>query len=446
MPRKRPKHPAPAPEPEVRPEAVAALETALRANAALEDELRRSKQQLSLRAYELHNLVDLTRDLTGSSAEEAIREIVLTTVMGHFVVSRSALYLVGPDGLALASARGLRRDARGAAIPPRALAGLAGPRPVAELPPGPLRDRLEADRLALAVPLAAADRMLGVLAIGERASGLAFSEEDKDVAQTLARQALAAIENVRLQRVRDEKQRQDRELSVAREIQQSLLPARQPQLDGFEVAGESRPCFEVGGDSYDWIPLASGRLALVVADVAGKGTPASLLMASAHAFVHALAGTSAPAELVSRLNAFLFARTQASRFVTLFYAELDARSRRLFYVNAGHVPPYRLAADSSVSRLTEGGPALGLLPEAAYAVGELALGRDDLVAIVTDGVSEAMSPEDVEFGDDRVCETLRRCSGADASAVLASLIAAVNEWAGARGGSDDLTAVILKAR
>ena len=112
MPRKRPKRPAPAPEPEVRPEAVAALETALRANAALEDELRRSKQQLSLRAYELHNLVDLTRDLTGSSAEEAIREIVLTTVMGHFVVSRSALYLVGPEGLALASARGLRRDAR----------------------------------------------------------------------------------------------------------------------------------------------------------------------------------------------------------------------------------------------------------------------------------------------------------------------------------------------
>jgi sigma-B regulation protein RsbU (phosphoserine phosphatase) len=447
MPRKRPARRAPDPEPAAAPaEAAAVLEAALRANAALSDELRHAKLQLSLRAYELHNLVDLTRDLTGSSAEEAIREIVLTTVMGHFVVSRSALYLVGPDGLALASARGLRREAAGPALAPAALAGLAGALSVSELPPGPLRERLQAARLALAVPLAAAGRTLGLLAIGERASGLPFSDEDKDVAQTLARQALAAIENVRLQRVRDEKQRQDRELAVAREIQVSLLPARQPQLDGFEVAGESRPCFEVGGDSYDWIPLASGRLALVVADVAGKGTPASLLMASAHAFVHALAGTSTPAELVSRLNAFLYARTQASRFVTLFYAELDARARRLFYVNAGHVPPYRLAADGSVSRLAEGGPALGLLPEAAYAVGELALGRSDLVAIVTDGVSEAMSPEDDEFGDERVLETLRRCSDAGASAVLASLIAAVNDWAGARGGSDDLTAVILKTR
>jgi sigma-B regulation protein RsbU (phosphoserine phosphatase) len=445
MPRKRPARPAPAATP-VPPEASLALEAALRANATLEDELRRAKQQLSLRAYELHNLVDLTRDLTGSSAEEAIREIVLTTVMGHFVVSRSALYLVGPDGLALASARGLRRDASGAAIPPRALAGLAGPRAVAELPPGPLRDQLQAARLALAVPLAAADRTLGVLAIGERASGLPFSEEDRDVAQTLARQALAAIENVRLQRVRDQKQRQDRELQVAREIQRSLFPSREPELRGFQVAGESRPCYEVGGDAYDWIPLPSGRLAVVVADVAGKGTPASLLMASVHAHVHALAGTLATADAISRLNRFLYARTQASRFVTLFYAELDPGSRRLAYVNAGHVPGYAVASSGTLRRLKEGGPALGLIPDATYDVGETTLEPGELAAFVTDGVTEAMSPEESEFGDDRVCETLRSLSGGSATAVLAGLVAAVSDWSGARGASDDLTAVILKAR
>ena len=305
--------------------------------------------------------------------------------------------------------------------------------------------RLEQARLALAVPLAAADRVLGVLAIGERASGQAFSEDDRDVAETLARQSLAAIENVRLQRIRDEKQRQDRELQIARGIQESLLPARAPEVAGFEVAGESRPCYEVGGDAYDWIPLAGDRLALVVADVAGKGTPASLLMASAHAFVHALAGTTTPAELVSRLNRFLFARSQASRFVTLFYAELDPGSRRLVYVNAGHVPPYRLAASGSASRLLEGGPALGLLPDAAYAIGEVTLEAGELVALVTDGVSEAMSPDDREFGDERVVEALRGSPRASASAVLGDLVAAVNAWAGARGGSDDLTAVILKA-
>jgi GAF domain-containing protein len=212
MPRKRPRAPRPLQAPDAPPDSAAALEAALRANAALSDDLRRAKQQLSLRAYELHNLVDLTRDLTSSSAEDAIREIVLTTVMGHFVVSRSALYLVGPDGLALASARGLRREAEGPPIPLRALAGLTAPQAVAVLPPGPLRDRLQAGP-ARARGAARGGRPHTRRARDRRARvGLSFSEEDKDVAQTLARQALAAIENVRLQRVRDEKQRQDREL------------------------------------------------------------------------------------------------------------------------------------------------------------------------------------------------------------------------------------------
>jgi sigma-B regulation protein RsbU (phosphoserine phosphatase) len=300
--------------------------------------------------------------------------------------------------------------------------------------------------MALAVPLSAGARVEGVLALGARASGTPFTAEDREVAQALARQALAAVDNVRLQRVRDEKLRQDRELSVAREIQRSLLPSREPRLRGFEVAGDSRPCYEVGGDAFDWIPLAGERLALVVADVSGKGTPASLLMASVHAFVHALAGTAGPVELVSRLNGFLYARTQASRFVTLFYAELDPGSGRLVYVNAGHVPPYRLSSSGAAGRLQAGGPALGLLPGAAYELGELALAAGDLVAVVTDGVSEAMSPEDFEFGDERVWEALRRAASGSAAAVLAGLISAVDAWAGARGESDDLTAVILRAR
>jgi sigma-B regulation protein RsbU (phosphoserine phosphatase) len=273
-----------------------------------------------------------------------------------------------------------------------------------------------------------------------------FSDEDRDFAQTLARQAAAALENARLRRLREEKQRQDRELQIAREIQHSLFPQRHPEVPDFEVAAESRPCYEVGGDSYDWIHLGDDRLALVIADVSGKGTPASLLMASVHASMQALAGTAAPAHVVARLSRFLFANTQASRFVTLFYAELDAASRRLAYVNAGHVPPYRVARDGTVTRLLEGGAALGLLDDASYEVGEVRLEPGDLVAMVTDGVTEATSPDEREFGDERVCEVLRTLSGGSASAVLEGLVTAVNEWVGAAGCGDDLTALILKAR
>jgi sigma-B regulation protein RsbU (phosphoserine phosphatase) len=415
------------------------------------DELRRAHQQLAVKTFELRSLLDINRDLTAGSAEAVVQRLVVTTAMGHFVVARCGLYLVGPRGLELVEGRGLKRDAeREAPIAlddaSAALDGALDAGSVVELPQGTLRRRLEQARFVLAAPLRAGERVLGLLAIGERASGRPFSEADREIAHTLARQAVAAFENARLQQIRELKLRQDRELQVAREIQTSLLPQSPPVVPGFELAGESRPCYEVGGDSYDWIPLEGGRLALVVADVAGKGTPASLLMATTHAFVHALAGTAPPDRVIERLNRFLFARTQASRFVTLFYAELDPVAGRLAYVNAGHVPPFLLARDEAPRRLGQGGPALGLIAEAAYDVGNVALGAGDLVAVVTDGVTEAMSPDEHELGDDRVFEALRRLFGGSAATVLGGLVAVVEDWAGARGGSDDLTALILKAR
>ena len=300
--------------------------------------------------------------------------------------------------------------------------------------------------MALAVPLVGGMQIEGVLAIGERASRTPFTEEDRDFAETLARQAVAALESARLNRLRLEKQRQDHELQIARQIQRSLFPARVPEVPGFEVAGESRSCYEVGGDAYDWIPLGDDRLALVIADVSGKGTPASLLMASVHAYVQALAGTASPDQVITRLNRFLLANTETSRFVTLFYGELDARSRRLAYVNAGHIPPYRVSRDGKVRRLEEGGPALGILGGESFEVGQLELEPGDTLAMVTDGVTEASSPGDREFGDEGVCAALRTLSAGSASAILEGLIESVTEWAGAAGCSDDLTALILKAR
>ncbi len=416
-------------------------------NGLLHDELQRMGRKLSLKELELHNLFDVGRDLAASAAEEAILSLLATTVMGHFAVSRCVVYTAGPDGLALAHARGLRRrDAE--PLPPdearRALSALAGPKAVAELPDGPLRLRLLASRLALAVPLAAAERVEGLLAIGERSSGAPFTGEDREFAQALARQALAALENARLQRVREEKLRQDRELQIAREIQTSLFPPKAPEVPGFDVVAVSRPCYEVGGDSYDWIPLDRGRLALVVADVSGKGVPASLLMASVHASVRALAGTASPAVVAERLNRFLCASTPTSRFVTLFYAELDPAARRLAYVNAGHVPPYRVARDGGVTRLVGGGPALGLLAEAPYEAGHVDLGPGDVVAVVTDGVTDAASADEQEFGDERVCEALRRPSPGGAAAVLETLVAAVDAWVGPAGCQDDLTALVVR--
>src|SRR5262249_39661436 len=290
-------------------------------NGLIYDELRQVNHKLSVKVFQLRNLFDLSRELTSSFDEEAIKSLVATTVMGQLMVSRSALYLRERDALALAHARGIRGEDAPFVVDVRELGAdldsLRETAAVRELPPGPLRNRLLRTRMSVIVPLTLGPRVLGLLAIGERASGAPFSEEDCDFARTLGRQALSALENVRLHQVQVEKQRQDREMQIAREIQQSLFPRGCPAVPGFEVAAESESCYQVGGDHYDFIPLPHGRLALAVADVSGKGAPASILMASVHASLRALAGGAPPDVLASRLNRFLSESTQPNTFVTL---------------------------------------------------------------------------------------------------------------------------------
>ncbi|MET0552760.1 MAG: SpoIIE family protein phosphatase [Vicinamibacteria bacterium] len=430
--------------------AAASLSLALE-NALLEEELRQIGRRLSLASFQLHNLFDITRELAASQDENGIKGLVTTAVMGQLMVSRCVLYLRDGDELVVAQERGMRMEEEGRRIPQAAaeatLQALAGARPVAELPENPLRARLLGHRLALAVPLSLGARAHGLLAMGERASGAPFAEEDRDFAFALGRQALVALESVRLNRIRAEKERQDRELQFAREIQRSLFPVAPPVVEGFTLAAVSVPSQEVGGDHYDFIPLPGGRVALTVADVSGKGTPASLLMASVHASLRALAGTLPPAQLMERLSRFLYDSTQAHRYVTIFYAELDPATRTLVYVNGGHVPPCLLRPDGEEVRLTCGGPVLGLIEIApgAFEVGTVRLGRGDLLALVTDGVTEASSPEEAEYGERRLFETLRAVGRADAEETLGAIVDSVHAWTGPAGSGDDLTAVVLRA-
>jgi sigma-B regulation protein RsbU (phosphoserine phosphatase) len=149
---------------------------------------------------------------------------------------------------------------------------------------------------------------------------------------------------------------------------------------------------------------------------------------------------------MERVNSFLFASTQANKYVTLFYAELDPAARRLVYVNAGHVPPYRVRGqDGGIDRLLSGGPALGLLEDASFEVGELFLEHGDVLGMVTDGVTEALSPDDEEFGDERASDVLRQARGETAEGLVRALVRTVDLWTGGHC-SDDLTALILKAR
>jgi sigma-B regulation protein RsbU (phosphoserine phosphatase) len=419
-------------------------------NGLIHEELRRVNRRLSAKVFQLRNLFEINRELTSSFDEESIKNVVLGTLMGHLLVSRCALFEAVPGGFAFAHGRGLRSPEKLSLLPEvEVLPALASRHRIfrtQELPEGLLREFLEGCRLAWVVPISVAGREQGFFAVGERASGVAFSEEDYEFVLTLGRQALAALESVSLHRIRIQKERQDRELQIAREIQLSLFPRTTPTVRGFELAAESRSCYEVGGDYFDFLPLGGGRVGLVIADVSGKGTPASLLMASVHASLQALAGTARPAELMARLNRFLCHNTQDNKYVTLFYAELDPDLSRLVYVNAGHVPPYLVRARGGRERLTEGGTVLGLLEDAVYPEGALDFEPGDLVAVVTDGATEALSPAEEEFGDERLFDVLEGSSRLRARDTLRAIEAAVAAWTREAGCSDDLTTLIVKAR
>lgn len=414
-----------------------------------DEEVRRLNQRLSVKVFQLKTLFEITRELAASADEATVLNVALSTLMGHLVVSRAVLFLAGGEGVTLAGAKGVRSaltPAFSAEESAPLLALLERPAGVGTLPPGALREALVAMRVSTVIPLRLGPRAGGFFAISPRASGAAVSEEDLDFAATLGQQALAALDTLRLQRVRLAKERQDRELQIAREIQGSLFPSRCPSLAGYGVAAASHSCYEVGGDLYDYIPLTDGRLALAVADISGKGTPASLLMASLHASLRALAGTLPIDRLMLRLNTFLYESTSLSKYVTLFYAELDPASGLVRYATAGHVPPFLMRADGRLSRLGCGSPVLGLLEEITCEVGELQLHPGDLIAAVTDGATEAQDSFGVEWGDERLERTLARLRELDADGLLAGVVDEVRRWTGAAGCTDDLTVLILKAR
>jgi sigma-B regulation protein RsbU (phosphoserine phosphatase) len=236
---------------------------------------------------------------------------------------------------------------------------------------------------------------------------------------------------------------QEREFAEARAIQEKLLPREIPQIAGFEIAAVSQSARVVGGDYFDVLPFDETTLGICIADVAGKGMPAALLMSNLQAAVRGLASSSlAPHLLCTRLNSLVYKNTASDRFITFFYAQLDGAVGRLHYVNAGHNPPYIVRRDGSHQRLTEGGGVLGVFAEQIFTAGTAQLALGDRVILFTDGVTEASDAQDQEFGEERLLRVLEDGRTLPAEELQKKILAAV---AGFSGGhqADDATLLVL---
>jgi serine phosphatase RsbU (regulator of sigma subunit) len=301
-------------------------------------------------------------------------------------------------------------------------------------------------RSVLAVPLGVGERIFGMIYADSPFATSRFTEDHLKVLTTLGSVAAIRVENTRLLEEHLEQERYDRELQLAREIQQRFQPTAPPSVPGYELQGISFPSYQIGGDYYDFIPCQDGRLVIALGDVSGKGTSAALLMSSLHAAVHAQVASCRPiTETVGAVNRYLADNTPANRFVTLFYAELDPLTGALSFINAGHNPPLIAhGLDGTLEQLGAGGLPLGILPDYDYREGRTQLRQGDVLVVYSDGVTETQNPEGDEFGTVRLQEVVAQNLTLTASGIRDKIEAALSAFAQGTPAVDDITLVIVK--
>lgn len=305
------------------------------------------------------------------------------------------------------------------------------------------------------LPLTQNNRMLGVISLGPKRSEAPYSKEDLQLLGAVASQTGLALENARLtESIRQEvaqRERLNRELEIARDVQQRLFPQTLPKVDGLDFAGYCRPAFGVGGDYYDFIRLANDRLGIAIGDVSGKGIAAALMMASLQASLRGqtIKPSSTLSETIEHINRLVYDASAENRYATFFYGEYDSTSQRLRYVNAGHNPPIvcREGSDGAkIMRLDEGGMVIGLFAEAAYQEAQVKLETGDIVVAFTDGISEAMNKAEEEWDEERLIAAIRGCETRCAADMITCILERVDTFTAGARQHDDMTLVVVRVQ
>jgi len=345
---------------------------------------------------------------------------------------------------------------------------------------------LRAVQSSFLVTIASNGRLHGLISLGQRLSDLPYAEEDKRLLLVVANQIATFIENMKVISQMAEEERVARELELAAEVQRHLFPADGLEDDDLEIYGTCLPALGVGGDYYDYFDMDDNRTGIAIADVAGKGIAAALLMSTVQASLRCqlISSDRSLADVVSTMNRLLRRSTSDGGYATFFLAEFDKTTHGLTYVNAGHNPPMlvrgrvdsygeprelleasattqylsnRLVGTSGglavavvekpmVRLLTTGGPIIGTFLDEAYEQETVQLQSGDMVVVYTDGVTEALNPAGVEFGEEKLRSFLVESWRLSARESAEKVIAKVLEWQGQASQHDDITLIVVKVK
>lgn len=412
----------------------------------LRGRLKEQTFQAKYRGVEMEALYELGLAISSTLDPDRLAEDVLLRAVSLLDARRGAFYEAQEGKVALRSVIGGRAAQ---SIPAERLAGV--------LEEGRARwveehtdafGALPGAAHSLVAPIFSSGAPRGLLVVGDKESrrGVGpFSAQDLQTLSLVAYQAAIAFENAHLHQQALEKERLDRDMKVAAQIQRQILPDRLPETPGYEVFGWNRPARQVGGDYYDVLTLANGRLVLVVADVSGKGMPAALMVSTLHSALRLMLDqTGVKQELLERLNRHILDLSLPNKFITLLLVEIEPRSGRLRYLNAGHNPGLLIGPRGEATRLVAGGLPLGLLPSSQYRMSELELEEGALLCLYSDGITECASPEGDEFGEQRLAAFLAQRIEQGLPALERDLDAACVRFARGEPQGDDQTVVLLR--
>jgi sigma-B regulation protein RsbU (phosphoserine phosphatase) len=426
------------------------------ANARAHDETRKFNFQLNEKVQELRALLDLVRGLTSTLEAAEVARLLILTLTGRWAVGKYALFAQKENHPPVVRQKGIN-------LPPvetfgEILKDLPEAVRVADLPAGELKNALETQNAQLVFPINSSASTTGVLVLGGRLGKLPFSAADLEFGAGLVAQAGVALENSWYVLETIERKKMEQELLLAASIQQGLFPEFLPKIEGYDIAARNRPALQCGGDYYDVLPIeriseaGEKSYLLCVADVSGKGLPASLLMSNMQATLRALLGrVPSLAELASLTNKLLYATTPSNKFVTAILFEIFPSSGKVAYVSAGHGDCMLLRNSGAVEKFDSTGLPLGMMDSdmlemlgKGYEEKHLEFNAGDLLALYSDGVTEAYDIHENEWGDERLLECLRPILDGSSESIVGEVFAAIDDFAQTAPQHDDITLMIIK--
>jgi phosphoserine phosphatase RsbU/P len=436
------------------------------ANARAHAEANELNNALDQKVQELRTLLDLVRGLTATLEPDEVAQLLMLTLAGRWAIRRYALVAWKDSHPTVTRRKGLDIDLDHK-IYRSFLTSLPDAMKVADMPESDLRKVLIAEQAEVIFQINAGDETTGgIVVLGPRPGNLSYSESDLEFGMGLVTQAAVAFENSWYFREAIDRKKVEQELALAATIQQNLFPALLPRIPNYDMAARNRPARLCGGDYYDALAATSkfgqseGQLSpdfgpqtllICVADVSGKGLPASLLMSNMQATLRALLGRiPSLTELASHTNALLYATTPSNKYVTAILVEFDPATGKGRYVNAGHTDCLLLRSDGEAEWLKSTGTPFGLMPPdflemmQPYEEQSFELRPGDLISLFSDGVTEAQNEDEHEFGEARLAELLRPIAGQPSEVIVNRVYEEIDRFAGSAPQYDDITLFIIK--